>query len=303
MQITHFIDEFSGYLLTQQRSSHHTVSGYASDMVQLMSWLETRNVSTIEQCSIDLLRDYLQHLVQEEQHKAVTIRRKIATIKAFFGFASLRYKVPNIATELIFPKAPGLLPKALNPQQLQQLLDSVEADTRPIGVRNKLLLYMLYATGMRVSELIALTVSAIDLESGFVRVWGKGNKERAIPLVKPMLVLLQHYVQDIRPQLLNDQAITDMLFFTVQHGKANPMTRQAIWAIIKTIGKPLLDAGVKLSPHVLRHTIATHLLQQGADLRSLQLLLGHEQLSTVQIYTQLQTSYLRQVYDSKHSRS
>lgn len=303
MEFARLIDEFTGYLLTQQRSSHHTVSGYASDMVQLMSWLETRNVSTIEQCSIDLLRDYLQHLVQEEQHKAVTIRRKIATIKAFFGFASLRYKVSNIATELIFPKAPGLLPKALNPQQLQQLLDSVEADTRPIGVRNKLLLYMLYATGMRVSELIALTVSAIDLESGFVRVWGKGNKERAIPLVKPMLVLLQHYVQDIRPQLLNDQAITDMLFFTVQHDKANPMTRQAIWAIIKTIGKPLLDAGVKLSPHVLRHTIATHLLQQGADLRSLQLLLGHEQLSTVQIYTQLQTSYLRQVYDSKHSRS
>lgn len=302
MEFARLIDEFTGYLLTQQRSSHHTVSGYASDMVQLMSWLDKRKVFSIEQCSVDILREYLQHLAQEP-HKAVTVRRKIATIKAFFGFVALRYKTPNIATELIFPKAPGLLPKALNPQQLQQLLDAVEADTRPIGVRNKLLLYMLYATGMRVSELLALTVSAIDLESGFVRVWGKGNKERAIPLVQPMLVLLHHYVQDIRPKLLCDQAITDMLFFTVQHGTANPMTRQAIWAIVKTIGKPLLDAGVKLSPHVLRHTIATHLLQQGADLRSLQLLLGHEQLSTVQIYTQLQTSYLRTVYDAKHSRS
>lgn len=303
MEIGQVIDRFTRFLLTQQRAGHNTVASYSSDLVQLHSWLLAQGITTIETCTLELLREFLQHLIEEQHLRHASLRRKIAAFKSFFSFTASRYELPNPAQELIFPKTPQLLPKALTPQQTTILLAAVEGDTRPIGMRNKLLLYLLYATGIRVSELTGLTLSCLDVENGFVRVWGKGSKERAIPLVEPMRLQIIHYLQEVRPQLLPAQGTTDMLLFSVAGGIIRPLTRQAIWSIIKNIGKPLIAQGVHLSPHVLRHTLATHLLQQGADLRSLQLLLGHEQLSTVQIYTQLQTNYLRSLYDAKHLRS
>lgn len=297
------VDSFIRFLLTQQRSGHNTIASYSSDLQQLQQWLQGKQIVEIEDCSIELLREFLRYLVEEEKLRQTSLRRKIATFKAFFAFGASRYAFPNHAQALLFPKTARLLPKALSQQQTDSLLAAVEQDMRPIGQRNKLLLYLLYATGVRVSELTSLTISSLDLEAGFVRVWGKGSKERSIPLVEPMRLQLLHYITIIRPQLLPAQVTTDYLLFSVQHGSVRPLTRQAIWSIVKSIGKGLIAAGVQLSPHVLRHTLATHLLQQGADLRSLQLLLGHEQLTTVQIYTQLQTNYLRSLYDAKHLRS
>ena len=184
---------------------------------------------------------------------------------------------------------------------MEQLLKAAEADSSSHAHRNKVMLYLLYVTGLRITELTTLTLSAIQWDTGFLHIAGKGGKQRMIPLPLPMKELLQGYVQKLQHQMTAENK-SDYLFPVRYACTIRPITRQAFWNILKKIWKKTGNAK-SISPHQLRHSLATHLLKRGADLRSLQLLLGHENVSTVQIYTHVETSHLRMVYNKKHPRS
>ncbi len=222
----------------------------------------------------------------------------------FYSFLTERYKLANVAGVLIFPTVEKRLPNYLSEEEVQQLLAIANKDVSNRGIRNKVMLYLLYASGVRVTELVSLTVEQLHFDSGFVHVVGKGKKERVVPLPKTLLDLLRFYLDHIYPKLLPKQLTikTNYLFFSVYKENIKPMSRQFFW---QTLRKILLVAGItrKISPHSLRHSLATHLLKNGADIRSLQMLLGHENLSTVQIYTHLGSSQLREEYDKKHPRA
>ena len=203
------------------------------------------------------------------------------------------------------PKIEKKLPVYLTPDEVERLFKVANRDETPRGMRNKVMLSLLYASGVRISELLSLTVDNINFNTGFVQVTGKGNKERAIPLPGNVISLLRVYLDTTHKQFFSGdkQPVPLYLFISSVNGaKVEPPSRQALWLLLK---KMIIQAQIlkNVSPHSLRHSLATHLLKNGADLRSLQLLLGHENLATVQIYTHLEKSELRKIYDKKHPRA
>lgn len=303
MSINEALTKFEYYLLTERRVSHNTVAAYTQDVKQLRDFLLAENKRLLQEVNDDLVVLFLAHLKKSSAvSKNVSLARKVASLRAFFGFLKERYCITCLERPLLTPKLERSLPKALSEQDVISMLEALDRDERPLARRNRALLYVLYATAIRVSELTRLTMASIQHE-GFLRVFGKGAKERMVPLIEPVAKMLEEYVRLTRPQLLEGGVFADQLFFTVARGEVRPMTRQQVWNIIKQLGVQLESEGKQVSPHVLRHSLATHLLKNGADLRSLQVLLGHEQLTTVQIYTKVETSYLRSMYDKKHLRS
>jgi integrase/recombinase XerD len=296
--------QFETYLLTEKRFSQNTFLSYRRDLLQFGAFLKNKRV-LIPACTKDHLRAYLKYL-KDQGLTAKSIARKISTLKHFFSFLHERYHIDNSARSLVFPKLEKTLPRYLSEQEVQQLLAAANRDTSDKGFRNKVMLYLLYATGMRVSELVSLTLDKIVFDTGFVHIMGKGKKERAVPLPKNILELLSHYTQVIYPRLLppsyHKEGMTQYLFATVQKGELKPISRQLFWLSLKKI---LKCAAIfkDVSPHSLRHSLATHLLKNGADIRSLQMLLGHESLATVQIYTHLGNQDIRRIYDKKHPRA
>ncbi len=300
-----FIDyqtQFTTYLLTEKRLSDNTVAAYSQDIQQLCQHLKRRRIF-LEKCTKEHLRDFLKTL-KGQGISAKSLSRKISSIKSFYAFLKSQYKLSNIADALIFPTVEKMLPNYLSEDEIQQLLAAANNDTSYRGIRNKIMLYLLYASGVRVSELVSLTVDGLHFDSGFIHVLGKGKKERVIPLPKNLLDLLRYYLDHIYPKLLPKHlnGKTNYLFFSIYKDTLKPMSRQFFWLLLK---KLLFYTGIKknISPHSLRHSLATHLLKNGADIRSLQMLLGHENLSTVQIYTHLGSNQLRDVYDKKHPRA
>jgi integrase/recombinase XerD len=196
------------------------------------------------------------------------------------------------------------LPRFLTEKEVEALFVSACNDTSLLGVRNKIMLYLLYVTGVRISELIRLTLADFDQERGLFKVIGKGSKERFVPLPQAILAPFHEYLNTTYNQLrISKQPSTAGYLFPIKYaGKIKHITRQSLWKILKELCK---KAGIdkRVSPHTLRHSLATHLLQKGADLRALQLLLGHESIATVQIYTHVQTDHLRAIYDKKHPRA
>jgi integrase/recombinase XerD len=270
------------------------------DVFQLADYCKTVAVLTVEEMSLIVIKKYLVFL-KRHQYKNVSFARKIASIRSFCYFCTERYNAPCIASQLITPKIERTLPKALTHKSLISLLRCADKLSGPTALRDRAIVYLLYATGIRVSELIGLTVDAFE-HRGFVRVFGKGSKERLVPLTSTVQELMNEYLLVQRTQLLAGGSST-AVFFARWGGRIKSLTRQAVWKIIRSIGSSLRANGLRVSPHVLRHSLATHMLQNGMDLRSLQVLLGHEQLSTVQIYTKIETSFLRKTYDKKHNRS
>jgi integrase/recombinase XerD len=227
-----------------------------------------------------------------------TIARHITTLRGFFGFLAQEGEVSgNPAELLIAPKCGQSLPKFLSSKQVDELLEAPDQAART-GLRDRAMLDLLYATGLRVSELIRLRVSDIDEQAGIVRVLGKGNKQRLVPIGRQALNSLDAYRLHQRPQLLKGR-VSAYLFVTA---RGSSMTRQGFWKLLRMHGN---SAGVfhNLSPHVLRHTFATHLLEGGADLRSVQTMLGHADIGTTQIYTHVMRSRLRQTIDDHHPRN
>ncbi len=298
-----YLAQFEAYLLTEKRVAENTFLAYVRDVRQLSQYLVGRRTD-VGVCKKEHLRAFLKEL-KSQGVSAKSLSRKISAVKLLYSFLSDRYKLPNVAGVLTFPAVERRLPNYLSEQEVQQLLHAAGSDVSARGMRNKVMLYLLYASGVRVSELMSLTVEQLHFDSGFVHVVGKGKKERVIPLPKNLLDLLRYYLDHVYPKLLPKNVSTgkaNYLFFTLYKNALKPMSRQYFWQTLKKI---LVAAGItrNVTPHSLRHSLATHLLKNGADIRSLQMLLGHENLATVQIYTHLSNPQLRHIYDKKHPRA
>lgn len=284
--------KFEAYLLTEKRVSANTFTAYKRDISQFIYFLGKENI-IIEQIKKNDLKKFLCYLY-DLKLSARSVARKISSLKIFFTYTHRQFGWKNIGQELYTPKIEQKLPQYLTENEIKLLLTAAEQDQTAIGIRNKVMLYLLYVSGMRISELVILTTADMHFDTGFISVCGKGGKQRMIPIPQFVLMMIKNY--------LGTHPITDYLFPVKYGKKIKPISRQAFWVVLKKLCK---RSGINKSifPHQLRHSLATHLLKKGADLRSLQLLLGHENISTVQIYTHVETSHLREIYDKKHPRS
>jgi len=300
------VGQFHAFLLTERRVAHNTFLAYKRDLEQFESFLSGAKIgfSTIQKKHLSSFIKFLK----DQGMNAKSLSRKISSLKLFFRYLNEVHHVPNLAKNLAFPKTDRDLPSYLTQQEIEKLLSAANKDVSDKGIRNKVMLYLLYATGMRVSELVTMTVDQVQFDTGFARIVGKGNKERMVPLPRNILELLRYYLDHIYPKLLPEEHLhaqqhkKQYLFAALYNHQVKPLSRQTVWLSLRKI---LQQAAIfkEISPHSLRHSLATHLLQQGADLRSLQMLLGHQNLSTVQIYTHLGNAQIRKIYDKKHPRA
>ena len=299
MEIEAYINSFEAYLLTQQRVSRNTLESYMTDMNQLKEFVEKEKLNFRELKQEDL-SNFLKRIKRKHSLGAKTLSRKISSIKSLYRYLERHFGVIDITASLSFPKLEKRLPNFLNEEEIKQILDFSKLNKTIIGLRNNILLTILYATGIRISEAITLKISGIKFEENLITVEGKGGKERLIPTPSGFLMRVKNYINTYHKKLLQEKD-TDFLFPVKYGKKIKPLTRQAAWIILKTL---VAKSGIQknVSPHTFRHSLATHLLQKGANLRSLQVWLGHENLSTVEIYTHLNTGHLRKIYDSKHPR-
>jgi len=275
--------------------SQNSLDAYGRDLAALRAFCEPLTGAAFPK--EEVLQSYVNQLYKKDLTPR-TIARNLSAIRSFFHFLVAEELVAADPTEhLASPKQWSTIPKFLNREQIEKLISAPDL-AKPSGLRDRAMLELLYATGIRVSELIQLRTSNLDASLGIVRVTGKGNKQRLVPVHAAALRAVSGYVEQARAQLLKGK--TSPYLFITARGAA--MTRQAFWASIKLNGK---KAGIfhGLSPHVLRHTFATHLLEGGADLRSVQSMLGHADLSTTEIYTHVVRSRLRETLDRCHPRA
>lgn len=292
------VDDFLHYLVVERGLSKNTVDSYRRDLAGYIVYLQDiEKVHSLNHVSRVHIIQYLMSL-KDKGRAATTLARHTASVRAFHQFL-LREKTteqdPSVHIES--PKTERKLPKVLSLQEVEELLN-VPQTGKPIGMRDHAMLEVLYATGIRVSELIGLNVADVHLKMGFVRCIGKGNKERIIPLGKMANQSLDTYLQTGRGHLLKNKD-SDALFLNNQGSR---LSRQGFWKILRKLA---LQANVKkqLTPHTLRHSFATHLLENGADLRAVQEMLGHADISTTQIYTHVTKARLKDIYTSYHPRA
>lgn len=291
------IEQFLDMLWLERNLSKNTMESYRLDLDALACWLATKNITLLHAQSIDLQSFLAERL--EAGYKATSSARLISVIRRIFQYfyrEKLRQDDPSAI--LSAPKLPQRLPKDLTEAQVESLLQAPNVELH-IELRDKAMLEVLYATGLRVSELVGLTISDVSLRQGVVRVIGKGNKERLVPLGEEAIYWIENYLQYGRPWLVNGQSI-DVLF---PSNRNRQMTRQTFWHRIKYYAVVAGIDAEALSPHVLRHAFATHLLNHGADLRVVQMLLGHSDLSTTQIYTHVATERLKRLHQQHHPRA
>lgn len=290
---------FQEYLTVELGLAKNTQMAYMRDLRLLMKSLQMKADEELLQVSRQQLIAYLVRLKQEGR-AASTVARKLASIKAFYRFLTAERYIRRNPAEVLEAASRGLhLPKVLSVQEVERLLDEPNLGTLD-GYRDKTMLELLYATGMRVSELVNVPVKNVDMKMQYVIVMGKGSKERMLPLGRTALHYLEHYLSVVRPQLLHGKPDAAAELFVT--GWGGPMTRERFYEIIVAYGK---SAGIskRVTPHMLRHSFATHLLNNGTDLRIVQELLGHADISTTQIYTHLDVERLREVYDKTHPRA
>lgn len=290
---------FQEYLTVELGLAKNTQMAYMRDLRLLMKSLQLKADEELLQVSRQQLIAYLVRLKQEGR-AASTVARKLASIKAFYRFLTAERYIRRNPAEVLEAASRGLhLPKVLSVQEVERLLDEPNLGTLD-GYRDKTMLELLYATGMRVSELVNVPVKNVDMKMQYVIVMGKGSKERMLPLGRTALHYLEHYLSVVRPQLLHGKPDAAVELFVT--GWGGPMTRERFYEIIVAYGK---SAGIskRVTPHMLRHSFATHLLNNGTDLRIVQELLGHADISTTQIYTHLDVERLREVYDKTHPRA
>jgi integrase/recombinase XerD len=302
MKIEQAINMFEIYLLSERGLARNTISSYLGDLNQLISYLAKKKILSLDQLDVDILRGYLKFLRNKLHNSPNSLSRKVSTLKSFFNFLSQRHNLTNTALLLVFPKLQKKLPHFLSEQDIEKLLEYAAKDQTNFGIRNRVMLMLLYVTGMRISELCDLRLQSINFTEGLISVHGKGDKQRMVPVLPELLDLIEHtYLKQVYPVLVGHYH-SDYLFPSIYLDRVQNISRQAFWLILKKMAQ---GAGVsqKLSPHLLRHSLATHLLKKGANLRLLQILLGHERLATVQIYTHVDMDYLRGIYNDKHHRS
>jgi integrase/recombinase XerD len=297
------IDSFLDYLALEKGFSENTIAAYRNDLHQLAGFVEEEAAKrgTIPPWAAfdrQAMMSYLLDL-KGRGYAATTVARKVAAIKSFFGFMVADGMLKDNPTEGVSSTKVGKsLPKPISVEQVRRLLEQPTKLTTPEAKRDKAMLEMLYATGMRVSELVSLNLADLDAEGGYVRCFGKGHKERLIPIHERAVGAVKEYLNEVRPRLARDSE--EKALFLNRRGER--LTRQGLWQILKGYAKEA-ELGVEITPHTLRHSFATHMLSRGADLRSVQELLGHANISTTQVYTHLTTEHIRSAYQKSHPRA
>lgn len=289
------LDAFCDALWLEHGLARNTLAGYRSDLVQFAAWLAAKGSSLQEATPVELtayLRDF------STRAKVASQRRLLSALRRIYQHLLATNRIASDPTLNIDPPArPERFPKTLSEAQVEALLAAPDVDTA-LGLRDRAMIELLYATGLRVSELVALKVFELSLDMGVVRVFGKGSKERLVPLGQVAQEWIERYLAEARPELLKGRA-SDEMFVT---GRGRAMTRQTFWILIK---RHALKAGIdaaRISPHTLRHAFATHLINHGADLRVVQLLLGHVDITTTQVYTHVARERLKQIHSKHHPR-
>lgn len=289
---------FLEYLTVELGLSANTRQAYERDLRLFCKTLGFKNSDALVNVSREQITGYMTQL-KEKGLAAATIARKLAAIKAFYRFMTAEGYMDANPAEVVEAGTKGIkLPRVLSEDEVVRLLNQPDITTAE-GFRDRTMLEVLYATGMRVSELINLTLERVDLNMKYIIAFGKGSKERIVPLGSVAADFLQQYLEKVRPKLTHEDRNTNIVFLAFG---GHELTRQRFWQIIRAYGRKA-NINKALTPHILRHSFATHLLDNGADLRSVQELLGHSDISTTQIYTHLTNKRLRDIYAKAHPRA
>ena len=294
------LEDFKSYIIAEKNFSKHTAKAYCSDILSFLVWMDEVSCEDID---LPKIREYL-HFIQKFNYKKTTLARKIASLRTFYKYLYRERKVEsNPAMSLTNPKRPKSLPKFLTPDEVEQILNNTKIET-PAGYRNRTILELLWATGMRISELSGLNFGDLNLENNEIRVFGKGSKERIILVTDRAKNYLERYIETARalvpkgfpapPEDENSPVFINNTGYRLQ----TKTIRNVINDVVEKINLPK-----HVTPHVFRHSFATHLIENGADLRVVQELLGHASISNTQIYTHVSTQHLKEVYNEAHPRA
>ena len=292
------LDSFHTYLLVIRGLSKNTVESYQRDLVKFTKYLKSKFLLDITKVNSNHISDFLTHL-NKTGLNIKSINRNIVSIKQFYKYLLMQDLISNDPTEnIITPKMKQSLPDVLSLEDIEKLISIPTKKLTYEGIRDSAMLEVLYAAGLRVSELIEIKRKNINLEQGFLIVLGKGSKERLVPLGEQSIEKIISYIENSRQFLIKDK-VSDYLFIT---RRGSNFTRQGFWKLLKNYAS---QAGIlkNISPHTIRHSFATHLLERGADLRTIQLLLGHSDISTTQIYTHVEKERLKDIHKKFHPRS
>lgn len=294
------LDNFKSYLLVEKNFSKHTAKAYCSDILTYLIWLGDE---CCEEANFTKMRDYL-HFMQKFNYRKTTVARKIASIRTFYKYLHREHKIEsNPAENLISPKRPRTLPKFLTTDEVEEILSNINIDT-PAGYRNRAILELLWASGMRVSELSGLNFGNLNLENNEITVFGKGAKERIILITDRAKEYLTGYINSARNLVAKGYTLppvnddTPVFINKTGYRLQTKMIRNVINDIVEKIELPK-----KVTPHMFRHSFATHLIENGADLRVVQELLGHASISNTQIYTHISMQHMKEVYEEAHPRA
>lgn len=294
------LEDFKSYIIAEKNFSEHTAKAYCSDILSYLVWMDEQSC---EDVNFSKVREYL-HFIQKFNYKKTTIARKIASLRTFYKYLYRERKIDNNpAMSLTNPKRPKSLPKFLTPDEVEQILNNTKIET-PSGYRNRTILELLWATGMRISELSGLNFGDLNLEQNEIRVFGKGSKERIILVTDRAKSYLERYIETARdlipkgfPTPKRDED-SPVFINNTGYRLQTKTVRNVINDVVEKINLPK-----HVTPHVFRHSFATHLIENGADLRVVQELLGHASISNTQIYTHVSTQHLKDVYNQSHPRA
>ena len=298
--LKHLVREYLVYLQFERRLSSNTIDAYWSDLVKYSDYLYTNNqIISPEKITLIHVREYINQFSSTIKPKSSTLARTLSSLKGFHQYLLLKGLSKKNPTELLeSPRLQKQIPSTLTVIEVETILKEIDIHNIH-GLRNYTIISMLYSSGLRVSELLKLKLISIRWDEDLLRIIGKGNKERIVPLASKLRIVLTEYIDDHRPKYANKGKSKGVVFL---NNRGTGLSRMAIW---KILDKPVKLAGFqkKITPHTLRHSFATHLLEGGADLRIVQELLGHSDLSTTQIYTHVDKTYLKEVYNEFHPRS
>lgn len=299
-EMPEIIEQFIDIIWMERGLSENTLAAYRTDLKKFVTWLMSASNTLLVERLISVNREEIMRYLSELEEKQISPRsraRLLSSLRLFYAYLLREKKIEVDPVALIdAPKLGRSLPKILTEEDVESLLLAPDVSTS-LGLRDRVLFEVLYATGLRVSELVGLELTQINLQQGVLRVTGKGNKERLVPLGEEAIKWLEKYISEVRAEILKGK-VTDALFVTKRGGA---MTRQAFWYLIKRYAFQA-EIASEISPHTLRHAFATHLLNHGADLRVVQMLLGHSDLSTTQIYTHVANERLKSLHSQHHPR-
>jgi integrase/recombinase XerD len=294
--LDNLVDQYINYLLVEKGLSDNTIESYSSDLALYLEFLKKNGIKNISDAGTAVMLKHLAAL-RDAGLGAKSRTRHLVTLRGFYKFLVQEKIVKHNPSKIInLPKSVLKLPDVLSVEEVKKLLDICDTK-KPKGIRDAAMLELLYAAGLRVSELVNVKLQNVNMEAGFVRVFGKGSKERVVPIGLYAKEKIDHYIKSSRPLLLKNKV--SQYLFIARAGK--PMTRQGFWKQLKKYGQA---AGIKkrVTPHSLRHSFASHLLEGGADLRAVQVMLGHVDISTTQIYTHVARKHLKEMHEKYHPR-